>query len=59
MSPDELRGIVEAWGDVGKFAELLCVRPRTVYYWLAGARKISPMTAKLIRLLIASEKIRS
>ena len=49
MEPDELRRIVEMWGGVERFAALISVRPRTVYYWLDGNRKIRPMVAKFIR----------
>ena len=51
MTPDELKPIVAAWGGPEKFADLLEVSPRIVYYWLQGKRSISKPVARLIRLL--------
>lgn len=51
MTPTELKPIVEAWGGAEKFATLLGVKTRIVYYWLAGDRKMSEPTAKLIKTL--------
>jgi DNA-binding transcriptional regulator YdaS (Cro superfamily) len=51
MTPAELKPIVEAWGGPDKLAAILGVKPRIVYYWLAGKRNMSEPTAKLIRSL--------
>ena len=51
MTSAELSKIVERWGGVDNFARLMHVQPRTVYRWLDGSRKLSPMAAALIRTL--------
>ena len=51
MQNEELRPIIEAWGGPERFAAVMHVQPRTVYRWLDSSRKISPMMAKLIRML--------
>jgi DNA-binding transcriptional regulator YiaG len=51
MTPAELKPIVDAWGGPEKFAAILGVGQRIVYYWLDGKRNMSEPTAKLIRSL--------
>jgi hypothetical protein len=51
MTPDELRAIVDAWRAVEKFAALIDARPRTVYGWLSGERRIRTTIAAFIRSL--------
>jgi DNA-binding transcriptional regulator YdaS (Cro superfamily) len=51
MTPAELKPIVETWGGPERFATILGVGPRVVYYWLEGKRNMSAPTAKLIRSL--------
>ena len=51
MTPSELHPIVAAWGGPQKFAAMLGVGNRIVYYWLAGKRGIKPPVARLIRSL--------
>ncbi len=59
MTPSELKPIVDAYGGPEEFAPLLGVKPRIVYYWLAGKRNMSEPTAKLIRKLPKAKKIAS
>lgn len=56
IPPAELKPIVDIWGGVEKFAAILGVKPRIVYYWLSGARTMSEPTAKLIRTLKPRKK---
>jgi len=51
IPPQELRRIVEAYGGPEAFAPLIGVKPRFVYYLLAGKRKLSPRTEMLVRQL--------
>lgn len=51
MLPTELKPIVEANGGPENLANLVGVKTRIVYYWLAGKRRMSQPTAKLIRSL--------
>ncbi|MHC5536701.1 GIY-YIG nuclease family protein [Singulisphaera rosea] len=51
IAPTELKPIVAAWGSPEKFAAMLEVSPRSVYYWLAGTRCISKPKSRLIRML--------
>ncbi|QEL19277.1 helix-turn-helix domain-containing protein [Limnoglobus roseus] len=51
MTRAELETIVMSWGGVDNFAKVMHVTPRTVYYWLAGTRRITPMAETLIRML--------
>ncbi|WP_435018535.1 hypothetical protein TA3x_000512 [Tundrisphaera sp. TA3] len=48
MTPEELRPIVIAWGGVEKFAARIKAKPRTVYCWLDGTRRIRPTVEELI-----------
>ena len=38
MEPNELKQIIEAWGSAEKLAEIIHVRPRTIYYSLLSGR---------------------
>ena len=48
---EELRAIIAAFGGKQVFAEALPARIRTVDRWLAGTRRIRPLTAARIRSL--------
>jgi plasmid maintenance system antidote protein VapI len=51
MSPATIRLIVDAAGGVDAFAAAIRVKPRHVYYLLAGKRNLSPRTEELARNL--------
>lgn len=51
LTPSELKPIIDAWGGPEKFAAMLEVGPRIVYYWLAGKKRISKPMSRLIRML--------
>lgn len=49
MTPQELRLLVDAHGGPEAFAPLIGVKPRFLYYLLAGKRRMSPRTEMLVR----------
>jgi len=59
MTPDELRANLLALAPLGitlqKLARLLGRGERTIRYWVAGTRSITPEAAILIRLLAAGK----
>jgi hypothetical protein len=56
MKSAELKPIVAAWGGPEKFAAIIGVKSRIVYYWLSDDRKMSEPTDKLIRSLKPKHK---
>jgi hypothetical protein len=48
ISREELRRIIKRHGGVDKFAALVPVESRTVWYWLAG-RKMHPVFEDRVR----------
>lgn len=53
MTPAEFREIVTAWGGPEKFARMIQARPRVVYAYLSGERRIRPTLAFLFSQLVA------
>jgi hypothetical protein len=51
VSPSTLRLIVTAVGGPEAFAAAIRVKPRFVYYLLAGKRRMSPRTEELAKKL--------
>lgn len=50
ISREELRRIIKRYGGVDRFAALVPVEPRTVWYWLAG-RKMHPVFIARVRAM--------
>jgi predicted transcriptional regulator len=51
MTVEELRAVVAKLGGPERAAERSRIKPRTLYYLLAGERPIKPAVETLLRLL--------